>query len=132
MHLGIRTTLVTTFHYLFRASTGPWDTCSLSLCLQEMADELADCDPEELQSARTELLSAEANIQEKTKKIAELRSQLQETEMSIGRLSEQKQRCHDEIKEAERVREECRGWSSIEISSLKGMFLRLLSTSAQS
>jgi kinetochore protein Spc7/SPC105 len=30
--------------------------------------------------------------------------------------------CVEEIKAAERVREECRGWSTTEVGELKGMY----------
>lgn len=88
--------------------------------LESIASELADCDPEELQSARAELESADKDIAAKLLKIEELRGQLQDTEVNISKLVEQKQHCQVEIKEAEKIREECRGWSSNEISSLKG------------
>jgi kinetochore protein Spc7/SPC105 len=35
--------------------------------------------------------------------------------------------CLEEIREAEKIREECRGWSSSEISVLKGMIEMLSS-----
>ncbi|KAJ9151921.1 Kinetochore protein spc7 [Pleurostoma richardsiae] len=87
--------------------------------LEEVAHELADCDPDELQSARSELVSTEKSIEEKTRKIAELRKQLQEAEVSIEQFTKQKQKCYEDIKESEKIREECRGWSSTEISVLK-------------
>ncbi|KAI5918335.1 Spc7-domain-containing protein [Camillea tinctor] len=87
--------------------------------LQSAAQELADCDPEELQEARTELVDIDSDIQTKMQKIEELRRQLSETESSISEMSEKKKSCIAEIEEAEKVREECRGWTSNEISSLK-------------
>ncbi|CAN8101132.1 unnamed protein product [Discula destructiva] len=87
--------------------------------LEIVASELEDCDPEELNSARSDLVAVEDDIEVKTRKLAELREQLQETEQSIDQLSEQKKNCQADIKEAEKVREDCRGWSSIEISALK-------------
>ncbi|KAK0656544.1 hypothetical protein B0T16DRAFT_399639 [Cercophora newfieldiana] len=87
--------------------------------LEAVARELADCDPQELQTARDELVSMDADIAEKSKKIAELRSLLEESEEGVKALAGQKQQCLEEIKEAEKVREECRGWSSTEISSSK-------------
>jgi kinetochore protein Spc7/SPC105 len=91
--------------------------------LELAARELADCDPTDLESARSELAAVESDIEMKTRRIAELRQQLEESEVGIKRLTEQKQQCHEEIKEAERIREECRGWSTKEISALKGMTL---------
>ncbi|KAK4454762.1 kinetochore protein spc7 [Podospora aff. communis PSN243] len=87
--------------------------------LEAVARELADCDPEELQKARDELVSMDAEIAEKTKKIAELRALFEESEEGIKTLAEQKQQCLEDIKDAEKIREECRGWSSTEISASK-------------
>ncbi|KAI0015610.1 Spc7-domain-containing protein [Xylariomycetidae sp. FL0641] len=87
--------------------------------LESVAEELADCDPEDLQSARTELTEVDADIQVKMENIEALRQQLQETESSLDEMSQRKQACLGEINAAEKVREECRGWSSTEINSLK-------------
>lgn len=87
--------------------------------LEAVASELEDCDPQELESARSDLLAVEEDVEAKTREIAQLREQLQTTEQCIGQLTEQKQNCNADIKEAEKIREECRGWSSTEISSLK-------------
>lgn len=87
--------------------------------LEEMASELQDCDPEELESARSDLVTVDDDIEAKNREMERLRQELQETEQNIGQLVEQKQQCTAEIRAAEKVREECRGWSSAEISSLK-------------
>ncbi|WYZ44139.1 hypothetical protein EsH8_VII_000575 [Colletotrichum jinshuiense] len=87
--------------------------------LQAVADELADCDPEELEAARSDLADVENDVQEKTQRIAELRQQLEDAERGVEELKQEKQQCHDDIKEAEKIREECRGWSIGEISALK-------------
>lgn len=87
--------------------------------LEAVARELGDCDPQELESARAELLTLEDDVEAKKREVAQLREQLQATEQSIGQLTEQKQHCTASIREAEKTREECRGWSSAEISMLK-------------
>ncbi|CAJ2500274.1 Uu.00g031270.m01.CDS01 [Anthostomella pinea] len=87
--------------------------------LESVAQELADCDPDDLQAARAELTEVDSDIQVKMWKIDDLRQQLTQTESSIGEVSQRKEQCIGEIGEAERVREECRGWTSKEISSLK-------------
>ncbi|KAK3336620.1 hypothetical protein B0T19DRAFT_489702 [Cercophora scortea] len=87
--------------------------------LVAVAQELAECDPAELEEAREELVSLDAGIAEKSKKITELRRHLAESESIIESSLNLKQQCLDDIKEAERIREECRGWSSTEISALK-------------
>ncbi|KAF9875691.1 Spc7 kinetochore protein [Colletotrichum karsti] len=87
--------------------------------LQAAAEELADCDPEELEAARSDLVEVENDVQEKTARIAELRQQLEDAEHGVEELTREKQQCHEDIKEAEKIREECRGWSTSEISALK-------------
>lgn len=87
--------------------------------LEAVASELEDCDPEELESARSDLVVMDKDMEAKQQEIEQLRRELEETERNIGQLVEQKQECIAEVKGSEKVREECRGWSSSEISSLK-------------
>lgn len=88
--------------------------------LQSAAAELANCDPEDLENARQDLISVDAEIEEKRRLVSDLRKQLQgkETELESG--TEKKRAWLEEIREAEKIREECRGWTSTEISALKG------------
>jgi kinetochore protein Spc7/SPC105 len=88
--------------------------------LEAVAQELADCDPQDLEDARTQLAAVDSSIAEKTSKVAELRRELDESVGDAEALIQQKQRCLEEIREADKIREECRGWSSEEISKLKG------------
>jgi kinetochore protein Spc7/SPC105 len=88
--------------------------------LEAVAQELADCDPEDLEDARTQLAAVDGSIAEKTRKLAELRRELDESVQDAETLAQQKQQCLEEIREADKIREECRGWSSEEISKLKG------------
>ncbi|KAI1137171.1 Spc7-domain-containing protein [Hypoxylon sp. FL0543] len=87
--------------------------------LQSAAVELADCDPEELEAARSELTDVDADIEAKMKQIVQLRQELGETESSIGELSQQKEAWISDIQKAERMREANRGWTSIEVNALK-------------
>ncbi|KAJ2900400.1 chromosome segregation protein [Zalerion maritima] len=86
---------------------------------QAYADELADCDPEELDDARQELTELESDVESKKNLIANLRGELDETQTDIGNLKAQKETCVSDIQEAERVREQCRGWSIKDVSVLK-------------
>ncbi|KAH7156334.1 hypothetical protein EDB81DRAFT_928356 [Dactylonectria macrodidyma] len=88
--------------------------------LEEVAQELADCDPSELEAAREELTTLDHDIEHKKKLIAQLRGQFQASEADIDTLTAQKQHCLEEIKQSEKIREECRGWTSTEVNSLKG------------
>ncbi|POS77553.1 Spc7 kinetochore protein [Diaporthe helianthi] len=87
--------------------------------LDAVASELEDCDPRELESARADLASVEDDMELKNEEIAQLREQFTASEQMVDQLVDQKQRYNADIKEAERAREECRGWSSAEISGLK-------------
>ena len=89
--------------------------------LQSAAEDLANCDPEELVDARQRLISVDADVEAKKQMIADLRKQLQGKEAEIKAGNERKQVCLEEIREAEKIREECRGWTSNEISILRGM-----------
>lgn len=91
--------------------------------LEAVEKELEDCDPEDLEAARAELTELDKAIAEKSKKIEELRQQVEEYQTGVQSLADQKQQCLDEITAADKIREECRGWSSMEISSLKGTCL---------
>jgi kinetochore protein Spc7/SPC105 len=88
--------------------------------LEAVARELADCDPADLEAARSNLVAMDKAIEEKTRKLAMMRAQLEESEESIRDMTARKQVCLDEIRDADKIREECRGWSSTEIASLKG------------
>ena len=88
--------------------------------LQNQAHELADCDQDELKDARDQVSSAEQEIEAKRAMVKELRSRLARQEESIEQAAERKAEYLEEIKEAERVREDNRGWRSAEVASLKG------------
>jgi kinetochore protein Spc7/SPC105 len=89
--------------------------------LRSAAEELANCDQEELNEARQQLITVDADIEAKKQLIAELRRQLQGKKAEIVAGTGRKQVCLEDIREAEKIREECRGWSSNEISALKGI-----------
>jgi len=88
--------------------------------LEQYAHELADCDTKELAAARDELVGVERDMEEKRQEIARLRQELEEADEGIARALAQKQQCLDDMKEAEKIREECRGWSATEINHYKG------------
>jgi len=87
---------------------------------QAQADELASCDQDELQDARDSLMSIEMDLEAKQKLVEDLQTQLRERENILGDVLERKQECVEEVKEAERVCQDCRGWSPAEVSALHG------------
>ena len=94
---------------------------------EAQAAELADCDQDELKEARDNLMSVECDLEAKQKLVEDLQSQLREREDGLADVVERKQECVSEIKEAEKIRSDCRGWSTTEVASLHGMFSRFLS-----
>ncbi len=89
--------------------------------LQQRHDELNSCDREELERTREQLVATDAQIEEKKQLLAQLQQELADKEARIEAVKERKIECVQEIKAAERVREECRGWSTTEVNDLKGM-----------
>ncbi|KAL2755102.1 hypothetical protein ACRALDRAFT_1077212 [Sodiomyces alcalophilus JCM 7366] len=87
--------------------------------LEAVAQELADCDPGELESVRWQLRRFDEDMEEKRRQVAELRRQLQESEEQVEQLNARKQECLEDIQESEKIREECRGWSTSEIAALQ-------------
>lgn len=88
--------------------------------LEAVARELADCDPADLEAARADLLDTDRHIEEKMRQVALLRQELEESQDSVKAMASRKEKCLEDIKEADKIREECRGWSSSEIAILKG------------
>ena len=96
---------------------------------QEQADELAQCDQDELKDAREGLSVVERDLKSKRDLIERLQNQLRETENALGDVVERKQECVEDIKEAEKIRQDCRGWNILEVVQLqcKSLFsLKLL------
>lgn len=89
--------------------------------LEEAARELADCDPAELQATREELVKLDDDIAQRKKLIAKLRQEFEASEADVEELTARKTQCLAEIQESEKIREECRGWTSTEVNNLKGM-----------
>ncbi|KAF2717154.1 Spc7-domain-containing protein [Polychaeton citri CBS 116435] len=73
----------------------------------------------ELDGLRNNLSNANLEVEEKRKILNALHAQVHEQEQLVGHLLEVKSECTDAIKEADRVREACRGVSMKEVSELK-------------
>ena len=89
--------------------------------LQANADELASCDQEELQDARDNLVAVEKDLQIKKRMVVDLQRKLRRQEEEFERAIERKQNCLEEIKEAEKIRQEYKGWSPSEVAALQGI-----------
>lgn len=88
--------------------------------LQQRHDELNSCDREELEQTRETLVATDADLEEKKRLLVQLQQELAAKEARIEAIKERKVKCIEETKAAERVREECRGWSTTEVNDLKG------------
>ncbi|KAI9743590.1 MAG: hypothetical protein M1818_002905 [Claussenomyces sp. TS43310] len=87
--------------------------------LRVAAKELANCDQEELEQARLRLGSLDEDLQSKKSMIAEMQAQVNDRETLIEKSIERRKLCQEDIRAAEAIREECRGWTGNEILSLK-------------
>ncbi|KAL4891777.1 hypothetical protein BDV59DRAFT_181737 [Aspergillus ambiguus] len=87
--------------------------------LQQLADEMENCDQDELRGAREKLVGVEDEIEAKKRQLQELQNQVQEKTRIIETGSELKAEFMAQIQKAEKVKEECRGWSAKEINELK-------------
>ncbi|KFY15275.1 hypothetical protein V492_02115 [Pseudogymnoascus sp. VKM F-4246] len=87
--------------------------------LQTSAEEIANCNQEDLAEARECLVALDADIESKKALVQELRGQMEDSETRFNIATERKQACLDEIREADKIREECRGWTGSEIAALK-------------
>jgi kinetochore protein Spc7/SPC105 len=88
--------------------------------LQEMVDEMESSDPEELRMARERLSRVDAEVAKKRKQLEQMQDDLQVKTDTVEAGTELKAEFMEQIREAERVREECRGWSIKEVNVLKG------------
>jgi len=88
--------------------------------LQRRAAEMDSVDREELENTRARLVATEKEIEEKQVLLTELEKELAEKDAIIEAAKETKAEYAAEINEAERVREECRGWSVGEVEAARG------------
>lgn len=88
--------------------------------LQAQADELASCDQDELRQARDNLTAVDDDLHVKKSLLEGLQRELQAKEQDIQDAVERRDEYHAEIKEAERVRQESRGWKLSEVEALQG------------
>ncbi|KAI4138676.1 MAG: hypothetical protein L6R39_006668, partial [Caloplaca ligustica] len=87
--------------------------------LQAQADELASCDQDELRQARDNLTAVDDDLHVKKSLLEGLQRELQAKEQDIQDAVERRDEYHAEIKEAERVRQESRGWKLSEVEALQ-------------
>lgn len=91
--------------------------------LQAQADELASCDQDELRHARNNLVIVDDDLKVKMRLLRDLQQDLEIKETNIQDAVERRDEYHAEIKEAERVHQESRGWKPSEVVALQGNVL---------
>ena len=88
--------------------------------LQAHADALASADRNEIEALRKKVEEREAEIEDKKRKLAELQAEVHLKEEQVDLLAERKNTFTEEIKEAQRTIEDCRGLSTRELADLRG------------
>lgn len=101
---------------------------SEAVALRRRKEERESGEREELDGARSRLVDVDALMQEKRQFLEEMRMKAQHTEGVIEAANERKEECLAAINEAERIKEECRGWSADEVSTLRAETKLLEST----
>lgn len=91
--------------------------------LQQLVEEMENCDQDELRSTRGKLSDIDAEIAAKKQELEQLQAEVQQKTNLIETGAEMRDEFLAQIQEAEQVTEKCRGWSAREINELKGRFL---------
>jgi len=87
--------------------------------LQQSVEELDSIDHEILKSARRELHAADEYNLQRTALLSSLQEQMAEKEETLAAAAELQAEIRDQIEEADRVREEHKGWSAADVLVLK-------------
>lgn len=87
--------------------------------LQQTIEELDSVDHETLTNTRRELRAADEYYLQRTALLSSLQEQIAEKEESLVAAAELKTEMRDQIEEADRVREEHKGWSGADVLVLK-------------
>lgn len=88
--------------------------------LERVVQDMENCDLDELRNARGKLSAIDMEIAEKKRQLVEMQASLQENSDLVETGTQVRSKLTQEIGEAERILEECRGWSVDEVQSLKG------------
>ncbi|CAG8898137.1 unnamed protein product [Penicillium egyptiacum] len=93
--------------------------------LQQLVEEMESCDQDELRSTRGKLSDVDSEIAAKRRELEQLQEEVKEKTAFIEAGAEMRDEFLAQIQEAERVKEECRGWSAREINELKASVQRI-------
>ncbi|KAJ5174970.1 uncharacterized protein N7482_000847 [Penicillium canariense] len=87
--------------------------------LQQLVEEMESCDQDELRGARQTLSRVDDEIEARKRELKQLQEEVQQRTNIIEAGTEMRDEYLAQIQEAERVKEECRGWSALDIRELK-------------
>jgi len=87
--------------------------------LQKQAGEFDSSQQGELDEARDRLVQVSSDISDKRALVEKYKIETQAAEDAIAQAQQEKLDCQQAIQEAQRVREELRGWSAAEVNALK-------------
>ncbi|KAJ5103256.1 hypothetical protein N7532_003785 [Penicillium argentinense] len=93
--------------------------------LQQLVEEMESCDQNELRGTREKLSTVEDEIEAKKRELEQLQAEVQEKTAIIEAGTEMRDEYVGQIQEAERVKEECRGFSARDIGELKNSVQRI-------
>ncbi len=88
--------------------------------LGEQAEELARVDQAEVTAARDCLLALDEQAETKRALVESLRTQIRARQQAIEHATERKLSLTADIAQAEKIKEECRGWNTSELNKWKG------------
>lgn len=88
--------------------------------LQARANDLADCDQEELGDARSNLVAVEEEAIAKRKMAEDLQSQSGRREKDLDKVNERRHECILRFQEAEKMKKDSQGWDPSQVNSLQG------------
>ncbi|KAJ5590458.1 hypothetical protein N7450_004430 [Penicillium hetheringtonii] len=93
--------------------------------LRQLVEEMESCDQDELRGARQKLSIVDEEIEAKKRELEQLQAEVQEKTEIVDAGTEMRDEFMSQIQEAERIKEECRGWSARDISELKDSVQRI-------
>lgn len=93
--------------------------------LRQLVEEMESCDQDELRGARDKLSTVDDEIAARKRELEQLQTEVQQKTEIIDAGTEMRDEFLGQIQEAERIKEECRGWSARDINGLKNSVQRI-------
>ncbi|KAI9888033.1 MAG: hypothetical protein M1823_000154 [Watsoniomyces obsoletus] len=87
--------------------------------VRERTEEIASADQIQLTAARNDLLELDTGMEQKKAKLETLQLQIRNQQEKIEMVTEKKMTVTEDIRQAEKIRGECQGWSESEVREWK-------------